>query len=230
MLNAESRTKRLLEIYTDPGISDLTSLIVLRRIVRTLIRERDRMSLECVQKIRELRKGLPFTEARIERISLANKGMRRAYRDQLMHIGEYIVRADMAGLGDTSFGLVADVLCINPVHREKAAIRYEEGGLVGLLFTDRYEDSATYRQQADKSGFWFEMGPLSAVVMIYMTDWMARNSDKLPDPFAPGGPFHGMPTHRMQPNGTVVRQAPALVVHGQDGSSRVVERKPEVMN
>lgn len=229
MLNAEIRTKRLLEIYTDPRISELTALIVLRRIVRSLIRERDRMSLECVQKIRELRKGLPFTEARIERISLVNKGMRRTYRDQLMLIGEYIVRVDMAGLGNTEFGLIADVLCINPVHREKAAILYEEGGLVGLLFTDRYEDSATYRQQADKSGFWFEMGPLSAVVMIYMTDWMARNSDKLPDPFAPGGPFHGLPTHWMQPNGTVVRQAPALVVYGQDGSSKVVERKPEVM-
>jgi hypothetical protein len=73
------------------------------------------------------------------------------------------------------------------------------------------------------------MGPLSAVVMIYMTDWMAKNNDKLPDPFGPGGPFHGMPTHWTQPDGTMYRQAPALVVHGQDGSRKVVERKPEVM-
>jgi len=229
MLNAEERTKLLLDRSADTGISELTRLIILRRLVRAMIQDRDSMSLESVQKIRKLRKGMPFTEARIERIALVNKEMLRAYRDQLMLIGEHIVRADLERLGETAFELVADVLCINPAHREKAAIRYEEGGLVGLLFTDRYEDSATYRQQADKSGFWFEMGPLSAVVMIYMTDWMARNSDKLPDPFAPGGPFHGMPTHRMQPNGTVVRQAPALVVHGQDGSSRVVERKPEVM-
>lgn len=49
----------------------------------------------------------------------------------------------------------------------------------------------------------------------------------LPDPFAPGGPFYGVPVYYPQPDGTMARQSAPLTVHDAKGS-RVVKRKIEV--
>ncbi|WP_212630690.1 hypothetical protein [Pseudomonas sp. KB-10] len=42
--------------------------------------------------------------------------------------------------------------------------------------------------------------------------------------FAPGAPFYGVPSYTMQPDGSMKRNAPALVVHSSDGGQRIVER------
>lgn len=59
---------------------------------------------------------------------------------------------------------------------------------------------------------------------------MAENRAAMPNPFAPGGPLHGMPTYHLQPDGTLARKSASLTVHSSDGSSRVVERKVEKSN
>jgi len=222
VLLSKANYRRLLDLAEQPNQSVRFQLIVARRICRQVIAERTILDREHVDAIKHLARGLPFTQAKHQRLVELRQELQSSCRKSLRAFGEFVARLNVTDRME--FRHVADVLAINQVHREEAQGYFEEGGLLGILFTDRFEDSAVYRPLADKCGFWERMGPLSEAVMSYMIKWMAENREKLPDPFAPGGPLYGVPTYTMQADGCMVRNAPALTVHNPDGSSRVVDR------
>ncbi|MBC7859513.1 MAG: hypothetical protein H7Z39_12210 [Burkholderiaceae bacterium] len=98
-------------------------------------------------------------------------------------------------------------------------------GLVDLLFVYCAEDSAAHR------GDQWNDAPMGNAMRWAVLDGMANTpkgreaSTKLfGELFAPGGLFYGAPTYYQHPDGTMLRQAPALVVHDAAGS-RTIERR-----
>ena len=79
---------------------------------------------------------------------------------------------------------VADLLSINPAHREQAR---KDGGesLAGLVSAARAEESATHYGTT-----WGTGGPLYRACQAAVIEFIQTcPADQLPDPFAPGAPF-----------------------------------------
>jgi hypothetical protein len=152
----------------------------------------------------------------------AHQRMQQHNREVLIAYGQFLREHHRAIEDELGWDGLCDVLCVNPVHRAEA---YEhDKGLFGLTWIGgHFEDSATVYENVLAGS-----GPITKAVSSALLDWMMKNSDKLPDPMAPGGPLYGLPTYYQQPDGSMARKSAALTVHHPDGSSRVVDRKIEI--
>lgn len=219
--------KRLCEIGEQPFQSTRAQLLIARRVVRHICTCREEHERELAQLIRQAKRGLPFTQAALDGLLTIKRESQQLDRGAIKAMGAHIVSLDKQVQRHMTFAHVADIFAINVSRRAEAETYYAEHGLLGLLFSAQMEDTSSMRD-----GGWYryysDRGPSVIAVHAYMIDWMAKNSDKLPDPFAPGAPFYGMPTYSMKPDGTLHRNAPALTVHSQDGTSRVFHGGAEV--
>lgn len=196
-------------------------LIAMRRALRHVLAcDEDERQVLCAT-IRVLKRQLPFSKAKLESVEKLLSDCRQHNRDLLVDFGKYLREYHQAIEQSMTYDELCDVLCVNPVHRVESALA--EKGLFGITWIGgQFEDSAAH-YGSDGTG----KGPITRAISAAMTDWLIKNTDKLPDPFAPGGPFHGMPTYHPQPDGTMARQSAPLTVHDANGS-RVVKRKIEV--
>lgn len=216
---------RLLNMSNVHGRTLRMDLILSRRVCRQVLAELDYFGGNYRAKIVKLKEGLPFTGRQLSDVEEAYRNFTESQREILRSIGSWLAKSPADIAKHLPFEDAAAIYAINRVHWHEAQPEYEENGLLGLLHVGKYEDSSIYLPKADKTGFFFDMGPTAEAVNHYMVKWMARNIDKLPDPFAPGGPFYGVPTYTLQPDGSMKRNAPTLVVHNSDGSTAVVSRK-----
>jgi hypothetical protein len=200
-----------------------TRLIVMRRILREVLAQDDREKTILRMAIRAMKRRLPFTQARVTELEGLLDDCRKANRAVLIDYGQVLRDYHRELELSMTFDELCDVLGVNPVHRAEVA-EIEKGLFAITWIGGQFEDSSAYYGKDGLTG----AGPVTRAIGAAMQDFMINNIDKLPDPFAPGGPFHGVPTYHAQPDGTLARKSASLVVHSADGSSRVVERKIEV--
>lgn len=199
------------------GASD--RLIALRRLLRHDATLADIAVTGLQRDIRHLKRSLPFTQAKLDAALEHLASIRTSRRQARAKIGRYL--RDNCELLESLIGWdrLCDVLCVNPVHRSEAA--EADKGLLGITWIGgQFEDSA-----ANYGTYAWGVAPITQAIDTAMIEFMRENMHKLPDPFAPGGPFYGVPTYTLQPDGSMQRNAPDLVVHKPDGSSAVVSRK-----
>ncbi|WP_224795744.1 hypothetical protein [Pseudomonas fluorescens] len=174
--------------------------------------------------IKKAEGGLPFTRRQLTTIKAAQKAASKSHKETLLNIGTWLYQNDEMLTARYGFDGICDVLEVNPVHRAEV-IEYAEDmrrAISAIAFVSGFEDSAS-KQSGRHPEDWKD-GPLFDVFMQMMRKAMVENRSTMPDPFAPGGPFHGMPTYYQQPDGTMARKSVSLLVHSPDGSSRVFER------
>jgi hypothetical protein len=181
----------LTTIGTKPGTTKRDGLTITRRVLRLLYLQRDGIHAErraIKRQAGKLRQFLPFTAqavSELEQQALEHRARElEDGRRVLVAFGSTLL-LDADGIADDlGFEQLADLLNINPVHREQAR---RDGGetLRGLAFVAHAEDSAT--QHGDT---WGDGGPLFRACLAATCEFI-RNAPEgaLPDPFAPGAPF-----------------------------------------
>ncbi|AVK05142.1 TPA: hypothetical protein ACTL7P_003307 [Pseudomonas aeruginosa] len=226
MLMTYENLERLLNIWDKPDLSALTRLLVARRMARQyqLGWEADRTSAD--RKIKEARKGLPFTRARLEQAKEFRKTSSGYHEKAQATLGAWLLQAERWIEREIGVDRICDALGVNPVHR--AAIQGGKPGqmLNHIAFVEGLEDSSSAfsgRREAD-----LKDGPLFNCIIAEMLRFVEENPEALPDPFAPGGPLYGVPQTVIRNDGTIETRRAALTLHCRDGSMRVIERKPEV--
>lgn len=203
-------------------LSPRTRLIVMRRILREVLAQDDREKIILRMAIRAMKRRLPFTQARVTELERLLRDCCKANRAMLTDYGQVLRDYHHELEASMTFDELCDVLGVNPVHRSEVA-EIEKSLFAITWIGGQFEDSSAYYGKDGVTG----AGPVTRAIGAAMNDFMIKNMDKLPDPFAPGGPFYGVPTYYKQPDGTMARKSASLVVHDADGSSRVVERKVE---
>lgn len=174
-----------------PDATKRDALTITRRVLRHICQQKAQIQAERRAMYRQackLRRYLPFTAKAaddLEQQASAHKAETLgALRRVLIAYGKVIIQ-DRDGLAaELGFDLLADLLSINPAHREQAR---QSGGesLQGLAYIARMEDSATHHGKQ-----WGEGGPLYQACKATMMDFIRTCPDHLlPDPFAPGAPF-----------------------------------------
>lgn len=200
-------------------LSFRTRLIVTRRILREVLAQDEREKTILRMAIRQMKRKLPFTKSKLVEVEQLLSDCRKANRKLLISYGQMLRDGHQAFEGDLGWEGLCDVLCVNPVHRDEAG--EHDRGLFGLTWIGgQFEDSSTHYGSDVTGG-----GPITRAVSAAMQEWMLKNMDKLPDPFAPGGPFYGLPLYTQQPDGAMVMNTPAVTVHSAAGS-KVVASKP----
>lgn len=222
--------KRLNQLLGMPHLTLRSQLILTRRLARDADAQRNLTRAFFREEMAKAKAGLPFTKDRLAKVEAVQKEARESFRAGLVEIGAWLYENDAALTARYGFDGICDLLEVNPVHRPDA-IKYADDlgrAISAIAFVSGYEESASHhsrRRPADS-----KEGPLFQVFLEMMMKAMSENRAAMPDPFAPGGPFHGMPTYHRQPDGTLARKSASLTVHSPDGSSRVVERKVEKSN
>lgn len=181
----------LADIGNKPGTTHRDALTITRRVLRITCQQRDSITAErrgLRRQAGKLRQYLPFTAlqvADLERQALEHRGEElEGVRQVLVAFGFLLLRDPDDIAGALGFEQLADLLSINPVHREQ--VRQEGGAtLQGIAFVARSEESATRYGDA-----WGEGGPLYRACLAAMGEFIRTSpTDQLPDPFAPGAPF-----------------------------------------
>ena len=181
----------LARLVEKPGITKRDTLTIARRVLRHICKARRDIHDESHairRQARKLRQFLPFTAqavADLEQQASDHKAQVLAtFRPVLVAYGQTIIH-DREGIAAAlGFDQLADLLSINPAHREQAR---REGGetLEGLAYIARMEDSAT-----DYGDAWGAGGPLFEACNAAMCEFIRTCPDhQLPNPFAPGGVF-----------------------------------------
>lgn len=143
------------------------------------------------------------------------------------------IRSLVAGYGDcinnmaplfdemTTLRERCDVLGVNEADRQKLA---DSDGLVMIVLAHGLEDSAMHRGQDSMDTPMFNA--LHAIVRKWMDTPAGEVATRtmFDEMLGPGGMFYGLPTYRMQPDGSMLRQSAPLTVHDEHGA-RVVHRK-----
>lgn len=200
-------------------LSFRTRLIVTRRLLREVLAQDEREKTILRMAIRQLKRKLPFTKSKLIEAEQLLSDCRKANRKILTSYGQMLRDSHYAFEDDLGWEGICDVLCVNAVHRNEAGAH--DKGLFGITWIGgQFEDSSTHYGSDVTGG-----GPITRAIGAAMQDWMLNNMDKLPDPFAPGGPFYGLPLYTQQSDGTMVMNTPAVTVHSADGS-KVVASKP----
>lgn len=220
--------RQMLELLALPHLSLRSQLILMRRYARHLNTERSLTRAFFRDELKKAEAGLPFTKRQVKAIKEVQSKASDSYKTVAVGLGTWLYQNDKGLTSKYGFDGICDVLEVNRVHRAEALEYAEDRGraISAIAFISGVEDSASSqsgRRPADSKD-----GPLFHVFLTMMMKAMVENRAAMPDPFAPGGPFHGMPTYYAQPDGTMARKSASLVVHSPDGSSRVVERKIEV--
>jgi hypothetical protein len=209
--------------------SALVSFSLVRHFVRENYRNisEGRVSLVRAKRAAKRLEGSPFDRHRLQEMEKhveALKACWRVSRECQQALGCIII--DMAPRIDamTTMEQRLELLNCNPV--DTGELPEPDIGLVELIGVYCVEDSAAHRHDE------FNDRPLHAAVNAEIIRVMRETregraaSEKIFDEaFAPGGIFHGVSTYYRQPDGTMKRKAPALVVHDASGS-RVIERTP----
>lgn len=200
-------------------LSFRTRLIVTRRILREVLAQEEREKTILRMAIRQLKRKLPFTKAKLTEVEQLLSDCRKKNRKILISYGQMLRDGRHAFEGDLGWEGLCDVLCVNRVHRDEAG--EHDKGLFGITWIGgQFEDSSTHYGSDVTGG-----GPITRAVSAAMQDWMLNNMDKMPDPFAPDGPLYGIPLYTQQADGSMVRNTPAVTVHSA-GVSKVVASKP----
>ena len=204
-------------------LSPRTRLIVMRRVLRHVLAcDKDERTV-LKQMVRQLKGRLPFAKSKLAEVEKLLSNCRKANRDLLIDFGQILSNYHRELEASMTFEQLCEVLCVNPAHQHEVADT--DKGLFAITWIGgQFEDSATHYGKDGVSG----AGPVTRAIGAAMQDWMLNNMDKLPDPFAPDGPFYGVPTYTQQPDGTMVMNTPALTVHNADGTSKVIKSKPGV--
>lgn len=181
----------LADIGTKPGTTKRDALTIARRVVRITCEHQDRIAAErwaMRRKARKLRQFLPFTAqqvADLEAMARDHQAEQLEGTGQVLRAFGFLLLRDPDDIaGALGFEQLADLLSINPAHREKAR---QEGGetLHGLAYLARAEESATDHGQG-----WGQGGSLYRACQAAVIDFIQTcPDDQLPDPFAPGAPF-----------------------------------------
>ncbi|MCY0913229.1 hypothetical protein [Massilia antarctica] len=169
----------------------------------------------------------PFNQFRVAKSSAHIEvviGIHNEALEMNRRIGEALVTLAPCLDEDLTFKERLDLLNCNAAD----FVEIEEGhrGMLYLMGVYCLEDSATHRRDE-----WNDRPLHSAVnahvqYQVYSTPrGEAVMSEIFEKARAPGGVFHGVPTYFRQADGSMLRQAPSLVVHDAAGS-RVVERTP----
>jgi uncharacterized membrane protein len=181
----------LADIAEKPSLSKRDALTITRRALRKICQTRcaiqdERRAIR--RQAGKLRRFLPFTALAVANLEEQARDHRTpeldALRRVLIDYGEAIIR-DRDGIAEAlGFEQIADLLSINPAHREQARC---DGGetLQGLAYIARMEDSAT-----DYGTEWGAGGPMAQACQTAMMEFILTCPDhQLPDPFAPGAVF-----------------------------------------
>ena len=186
-----SQIRALANISDKRGASVSTQLIATRRICRLFCHERatihhERRALR--RQAGKLRQFLPLTAqqvADLERQAREHRAEQlEGTRQVLVAFGAVLLRDPDDIAGALGFDQLADLLSINPAHREQAR---KDGGesLAGLVSAARAEESATHYGTT-----WGTGGPLYRACQAAVIEFIQTcPADQLPDPFAPGAPF-----------------------------------------
>ncbi|WP_110949530.1 hypothetical protein [Pseudomonas bohemica] len=221
-------SRRLFELSNRGNNDPLISLIIARRAARHLCAEADHDREYFDAEIDTATAGLPFTKVKLDELKADQEKRRAGRHKNFLAIADWMLRADDYLTSVYGMETILDVLAVNPVHRAEAAEYACEARstLSGIAWVAGLEDSANTRS-GRKQPDW-KNGPLFNAFQKQFMQLLLDKPGALPDPFAPGGPFYGMPTYYQQPDGTMARKSASLTVHGPDGSTRVVDRKIEV--
>jgi uncharacterized membrane protein len=174
-----------------PGTTKRDTLTIARRVLRHICQAKRAIHDErhaIRRQAGKLRRFLPFTAqavADLEQQASDHKAQVLAtFRPVLVAYGQTIIHDSDGIAAALGFDQLADLLSINPAHREQAR---REGGetLQGLAYIARMEDSAT-----DYGDAWGAGGPLFEACNAAMMEFIRTCPEHLlPDPFAPGEVF-----------------------------------------
>lgn len=181
----------LADIGNKPGTTHRDALTITRRVLRITCLQYDSITAErraLRRQAGKLRQFLPFTAQRVtdlerqarEHLAEQLEGTRQV----LVAFGTVLLRDPDDIAGALGFDRLADMLSINPTHREQAR---QDGGesLAGLVSAARAEDSATHHGTT-----WGAGGPLYRACQAALLEFIRSCPDEeLPNPFAPGAPF-----------------------------------------
>ncbi|MFG0721883.1 hypothetical protein ACF8PU_09440 [Pseudomonas sp. GLN_6] len=180
----------LATIAEKPNTTKRDALTITRRALRHICQQKAQIQAErraMNRQARKLRQYLPFTAKAADdleqRASDHHAEALAAFRRVLVAYGEVIIH-DREGIAAAlGFDQMADLLNINPVHREQAK---QDGGesLQGLAYIARMEDSAARPSSAGQGSPLYQA--CQAAMMSFIRNCPAH---LLPDPFAPGAPF-----------------------------------------
>lgn len=217
--------RRLVELSNRGNNSLLTSLIIARRFTRHIRNEDDHDHEQYRAELAAAQVGLPFTASKVAELKKSKEAKRESRNQSLLKIADWLRRADSLLVKFYGFEMICDLLCVNPVHRAYAKTLTTEasGTITAVAFIAGLEDSASTTSGRKKAD-WND-GPLFHAFHRQMMQIMLDNPGVMPDPFAPDGPFYGVPIYTQQPDGTMVMNTPTVTVHGASGS-KVVKGKP----
>lgn len=219
--------RRLLELANRGNVEPLISLIIARRAARHMCAERENDHAYYAEQIKVASTGMRFTVSKVKELEAQRDARRKSRRSNFLAIADWLLRADDYLTIVHGLDTILDVLAVNPVHRSEAA-KYAceaRGSLSGVAFVAGLEDSASTKSGRNQPDF--KDGPLFNACMRQFEQMLLDNPGALPDPFAPDGPFYGIPTYTQMPDGSMVRNAPTVTVHDAEGS-RVVTGKPRI--
>lgn len=226
MLMKRDHFLQLTRIWRRVGLSIRAQLLISRRVARQfdLLDEVEQVVYSRAR--RSLKRGLPFTKAKLDKLEADYRSLRKMREAGRLAIGEWLMTA--GGDIEAVMGIdgICDALSINPAHRSEAKDARPGQALDFLAFVAGLEDSATHFG-ARRPSPWKE-GPLFHCILELMMKFTKENPGALGDPFAPDGPLYGATKTLIHNDGTVETQRAALTLHSRDGTTRVIERKPEV--
>lgn len=228
MIRSPKRLHKAIDIACDDSRSIAVRLIAYRMAVRCIWGIRGLGRVTYAQQMAKLKRGLPFTADALKAVQDQDRQQAQATWKAMVETGGWLARASASIDELIPFDQLCDILAVNPVHRTEAREVAEQfrHAIDGLLWSGGvFEDSAHHR--SGRRTRW-DAGPFSVAMNFAMNDFMLNNPDAVPDPFAPGGPFYGAPLRYQTDDGTTFIQRPGLTVHRADGSTRMIERKPEV--
>ncbi|RJX81301.1 hypothetical protein [Pseudomonas sp. LS-2] len=221
-------SRRLFELSNRGNNDPLISLIIARRAARHLCAEADHDREHFKRAVMDAEAGLPFTATKVADLEDEHEKRRAVRRKNFLAIADWMLRVDDYLTSVYGMETILDVLAVNPVHRAEAAEYACEARstLSGIAWVAGLEDSASTKSGRNQPDW--KNGPLFNVFQKQFMEFLIDKPGAFPDPFAPGGPFYGMPAYYKQPDGSMARKSASLTVHEQNGSSRVVERNIEV--
>jgi hypothetical protein len=209
--------------------SALTEFVVVRHFVRANFdrHHRVRAELARVRRLADRLGGSPFNKHRLEQVNdyvTTLKELLIMVRKAEERLGRIVI--DMAPRIDAETTMAQRLEILNCNLADRSKLDESDIGLVDLIGVYCVEDSAAHR------GDEFNDRPLHGAVnaeiirvMFRTPEGRAASKPIFDAAFEPGGILHGVSTYYRQPDGTMKRKAPSLVLHDAAGS-RVIERTP----
>lgn len=226
MLMKPEHWRRILEIWVKPGLSLRCQLLISRRVARQYQACGNSEQQEYRSLMRRLKRGLPFTKNRMDDAKASHRALMDMRKNGQAALAQWLL--DVGPQIEHEIGVtgICDALAVNLAHRKDLDAIDEGRALEHLSFVAGLEDSAAH-QSGRRPSTWKD-GPLFQCYLERMLVLIDSHPDAMPDPFAPGGPLYGAPVRMVDGNGQAYTKRPAVTVHESDGSTRVIERKPEV--